>query len=129
MSVANTVIELTIHRDQLGAIETIDSVNRIEEYFAQRPMNDYARGILAQDWDFTSLGWPKDYYRYKGRGQIVTVADSGIDVNHAAFRDKIKTSVSRDFLSSTCISVDLEDCCTNIRRVSSSARSLHVLSV
>lgn len=87
-------IQLTVNPTQLEAIASIDSVGRIEPYVPIEINNDYARGVLGANWDYSSFGDGKDYYRWRGRGEVVCVADTGVDVSHRAFTDKIHAEVS-----------------------------------
>lgn len=87
-------IELAVSAAQLEAIASIDSVGRIEEYVPISIDNEYARGVLGANWDYSSYGDGRDYYRWKGRGEVVCVADTGVDVTHRAFTDRLHDPVS-----------------------------------
>lgn len=94
MEYAGSDIQLTIPKAMINVVSQIDAVNRIEERLEQKLGNEYARGILGQNWDYSSVGYGNDTYKWRARNEVVCVADSGVDVTHRAFEGRIYKQVS-----------------------------------
>lgn len=80
-------IEITIQ--QMRAIDLVNNkfIRSLEEYLPPKLHNDLARQILKiDDVDQTKL----KSISYKGEGQIIAVADTGIDETHPAFNGRIQ---------------------------------------
>jgi hypothetical protein len=83
----NTVIRVEVPVSQLRDIASIDSVASIEKVVDVELHNNVARGILNADVVVNSTP-------YRGKGQIVTVADTGFDTGskddtHPAFAGRV----------------------------------------
>ncbi|KAI9656916.1 MAG: hypothetical protein M1831_004464 [Alyxoria varia] len=85
MQLAPNKVRLTVDRAVLPAIEKLDDINRIEEVIPQEPANNIARQYLNID---TIQGGALKSTRFQGEGQLIVVADSGIDKQHLAFGNK-----------------------------------------
>lgn len=71
----------------LNALAAIDAVELIHRVTPNQFHNDVARGILQ-------LGPIDGASSYQGAGQIVAVADTGVDSAHPAFTDRIHKLIS-----------------------------------
>lgn len=83
----NTIIRVKVPLNQLREIASIDSVASIEKVVGVELHNNIARGILNADIVVNST-------TYKGKGQVVTVADTGFDKGstddtHPAFAGRV----------------------------------------
>lgn len=93
-------IRLTVHQDKLRNLAALDSVNRIEEVREKTTYNDRARRVLQVGETPVHLDKMDTTSGYQGTGQIVCVADSGIDIGtppginaaefHPAFAGRIE---------------------------------------
>ncbi|SMR41331.1 unnamed protein product [Zymoseptoria tritici ST99CH_1E4] len=87
-------VRLTVHQDRLADLAALDSVNRIEEVQPKTWYNDRARAVLLGEEEICVST------KYQGNGQIVCVADTGIDegfvagaedgILHPAFKGRIE---------------------------------------
>ncbi|KJX92199.1 kp-43 peptidase/serine peptidase like protein [Zymoseptoria brevis] len=87
-------VRLTVHQDRLVDLAALDSVNRIEEVQPKTWYNDRARAVLFGEEEISVST------KYQGTGQIVCVADTGIDQGfatgaeegalHPAFKGRIE---------------------------------------
>ncbi|KAJ3528288.1 hypothetical protein NM208_g10268 [Fusarium decemcellulare] len=84
------LIEIDIAARHLEAIAAIDAVEAIEEVYESTLLNDEARqliGIESFNDAFKKVKENKNKQPFTGRGQIIAVADSGIDPDHPSFAD------------------------------------------
>lgn len=84
-------VRITVQGRYLDAIANIDEVQSIVEVRANKLFNNIARNILLgrggvpEPNDITVDG-----VTYRGQGEIVAVADTGVDSDHPAFKGRIK---------------------------------------
>ena len=90
-SVVGCMVVMEMPAESLAALEGIDEIQNVVADNVNRIMNDKARD--ASDIDDAIAGdaeWLVDKglpHTYTGKGVVIGVIDSGIDYNHAAFRD------------------------------------------
>ncbi|KAJ6011673.1 hypothetical protein N7451_003085 [Penicillium sp. IBT 35674x] len=87
----NSVIRAVISPGKLLEIAKIDSIGVIEEVQNLTLLNNVARDVINVDIGDSVAGNPTSY---KGKGQIVTVADTGFDTGdqtnpHPAFKERV----------------------------------------
>ena len=73
----------------LGQIAALPEVKRFEEYVPPVLFNDRARGLMRLEKANAPV------ITYKGKGQIVGIADTGIDDTHPDFRGRIRQAIAR----------------------------------
>ena len=74
---------------ELGDLGALSGINRVEEYIEPKLYNDRARQIMGVDRiTGTTAGC------YTGEGQVIGVADSGLDENHPDFNNRIRGIVA-----------------------------------
>ena len=74
---------------QLPEIARLPEVSAVDEYVPPKLSNDRARQVLGIDGSTTPL------IAQTGKGQVVAVADSGLDKNHPDFGDRIASLIAR----------------------------------
>lgn len=76
----------------IDELATLPEVDKIAEYIEPKPTNDFARVILGVD---APPGRnPASFITQDGTGQIVAVADTGIDDQHPDFQGRIAGKVA-----------------------------------
>jgi hypothetical protein len=80
------LVRAEVPRSALEAIARQPGVAWIEREFPIFPANDFARWVIQSN-DPVTLAAPIHEHGIHGEGQSVTVADLGLDWEHAAFRD------------------------------------------
>lgn len=78
LHVSEAKIRLVVNQEKLGALAKLDSINRIERVHADEIANDKARGTLLMM--AGDGGMAVSSSTYQGEGQIVCIADTGIDL-------------------------------------------------
>ena len=85
-------VRMVIEDKYLEAVAEIDEVQSIEEVHPNKLFNNIARNIIMGAGDVSDLG---DIVigsdKIRGQGQLVAVADTGLDSNHPAFKGRIKS--------------------------------------
>lgn len=84
-------IELDRNSAQLRRIESQPSVKQLHEHIPPTLKNDSCRRVMG----FNASVPVAAHWRYLGAGEVVAVADSGIDQNHPDFSGRIKGVVPR----------------------------------
>jgi subtilisin family serine protease len=84
-------VRMVIEDRYLEAVAKIDEVQSIEEVRHNKLFNNIARNIIMGTGDVSDLG---DIVigsdKFRGQGQLVAVADTGVDSDHPAFTGRIK---------------------------------------
>jgi serine protease AprX len=84
-------VEVTVDREHLDYIAESEHVQAIAEAYEISAQNDLAQKVIG----FNSVGsWHAKPPGLTGAGQVVAVADSGVDANHAAIQGSIVGSYS-----------------------------------
>jgi hypothetical protein len=84
VSEAMKVIEVDCSREQLAAIARLNWVFSIEEWHPAEPENDKCQWVV-QDWTQNQRNiWDQGIF---GMDEILGFTDTGLDVNHWAFKD------------------------------------------
>ena len=73
---------------EVTQIARLPEVASVEEIFPARPLDRMARGILRLETKGQSLG-------FEGEGQIIGIADTGLDAGHPDFEGRIVQAVAR----------------------------------
>ncbi|MGB5977192.1 MAG: S8 family serine peptidase, partial [Cyclobacteriaceae bacterium] len=76
----------------MSQIRSHPEVSRIEEYITPEFYNDRARVLMSIDYCYKDKVEP---FEYEGEGQIIAVADSGIDENHPDLRNRLIKAYAR----------------------------------
>jgi serine protease AprX len=71
--------------DLVGAISSLPEVDRMEPYIAPKLHNDQARALLG-----VMAGSPPSPLPLEGEGQVIGIADTGIDVGHPDFAGRVQ---------------------------------------
>ena len=81
----------------LDAIQELHEVVQIEEYIPPRVLADHVRTLLGLDAGGaeTSDAQPTRTFVETGRGQVVGIADTGLDASHPDFQGRIRKLVAR----------------------------------
>lgn len=90
-------VSSTIDDPVLGDLALLPEVDRVEEFVPPRIFNDSARRLLGIDGPLPAAGGApgSPLVAQDGSGQIVAVADTGIDDQHKDFAGRILKQVAR----------------------------------
>lgn len=90
-------ISVTPDDPVLGDLALLPEVERTVEYVEPKIFNDHARRLLGLDGPAPPAGWPPapPILPQDGSGQIVAVADTGLDDQHPDFAGRILKLVAR----------------------------------
>ena len=80
------LLRVTVKPRFLDDWAKVDEVKTISKAVKPIFANQVARGILGAD---TDVFIPNDNQNFRGAGQVVAVADSGLDIAHPAFIGKV----------------------------------------
>jgi serine protease AprX len=78
-------IEANVKKDRLEEIAANKLVQSVEEYISPELLNDLSRQILQID----NTGIQAWQFDYEGEGEVVGIADTGIDDTHPDLQDRI----------------------------------------
>lgn len=86
----NDKIRLVLQDTYLNDVARLDAVRAILPVVQKKLFNEVARSILMGQGDIaTERDLMKGELALRGDGEIICVADTGIDVHHAAFRSRV----------------------------------------
>jgi serine protease AprX len=77
----------------LGELASLPQVDMVAEYVTPQLWNDAARRLLSLD--AATVSNPATYLTQDGKGQIIAIADTGIDDQHPDFQGRIVGRIAR----------------------------------
>ncbi|MEA3291158.1 MAG: S8 family serine peptidase, partial [Pseudomonadota bacterium] len=84
-------VEIAKGSPLINAIRSLREVSKIQEFVAPELSNDAARRLLGLEDTTTGL----DTLGQTGAGEIVAVADSGLDFHHPDFQGRVRSLIAR----------------------------------